>query len=64
MPRRNKYKVIFLMPIATALWLIGWSLYWLGLKTKAFSPKETKIRKATDDSHITVVVPEKLRVEA
>lgn len=30
MPRRHRALSILVMPIGVFLWLIGWSLYWIG----------------------------------
>jgi len=38
---RNRAVILMLMPVTTLLWLIGWTLFWTGSKTKPQKPKPT-----------------------
>jgi len=45
-----------MLPIAVFLWLIGWSLYWIGCKKQGVKPKE----RLPDRKELTfaVITPE------
>ncbi|MGA2767328.1 MAG: hypothetical protein ABSF24_03320 [Candidatus Bathyarchaeia archaeon] len=38
---RNRAVILILLPVTTLLWLIGWTLYWTGSRTKPQKPKPT-----------------------
>jgi hypothetical protein len=35
----NRAVILILLPVTTLLWLIGWTLYWTGSRTKPQKPK-------------------------
>ncbi|MGD0451243.1 MAG: hypothetical protein ABSA79_09360 [Candidatus Bathyarchaeia archaeon] len=39
MPRRNRVASFLAMPIGVFLWIIGWSLYYVGSKRESSKPK-------------------------
>jgi hypothetical protein len=55
MPRRNRVALLLILPIVIFMWLIGWSLYWIGSRGESAKP-----RKITDHKELTftVLMPE------
>ena len=37
--RRNRIVVLLLAPILAVLWIIGWSLYWIGTQKQPKRPR-------------------------
>ena len=54
MRKRNRVVLFLLMPIVVFMWLIGWSLYYIG------SREDAQPRKASDQNELTfnVQIPE------
>ncbi|MGA3192927.1 MAG: hypothetical protein ABSD73_10520 [Candidatus Bathyarchaeia archaeon] len=38
---RSRAVILVLLPVTTLLWLVGWTLYWTGSRTKPQKPKPT-----------------------
>ena len=55
MRKRNKIIVFLMAPLVVFIWLVGWSLYWLGSR-KAASLKKTLDR---NELPLIVLMPEK-----
>lgn len=54
---RNLGIVIAILPIAFFLWIIGWSLFWIGSQNK---PQETTPKR--DGTEITTTIYEEYKV--
>ena len=58
--KRRKAFTLILLPAVVFIWLIGWSLYWIGLKRKT-AEKESAPKKY----HVTMlVIPDEQTIEA
>jgi hypothetical protein len=53
MPRRNRLVSFLLIPIGVVFWLVGWSLYWIGLKRES----KTQKPKMPHKKQLTFFVP-------
>ena len=42
MRKRKRIYVLLAMPVAVFLWLIGWSLYWIGARKEKSKPEPVK----------------------
>jgi hypothetical protein len=41
MERLNRLAIFLMFPSVVFLWLIGWSLYWIGSRKKPIKPRKT-----------------------
>jgi flagellar basal body-associated protein FliL len=58
--KRRKAFTLILLPAVVFIWLIGWSLYWIGLKRKT-----TEKKSAPKEYDVTMlVIPDEQTVEA
>jgi hypothetical protein len=51
--KRNKIVTVLLLPALAMIWLVGWSLYWIGSK-QVGNPKKNPIRPRSD-GRVTLV---------
>jgi len=51
---RNRVVVIILLPVIILLWIIGWTLFWIGSQNR---PKKTRNKKQ-DRIDITTIIYE------
>ena len=55
MRRRHKLTTLLTMPLAVFLWVVGWSLFWIGSRKKRVEPRR---KPARDELRFAVLVPE------
>ncbi len=48
MLRRNRFVAFALLPAAVMLWVVGWSLFWVGSRSKGVDIRKPLILKAKD----------------
>ena len=58
MPKRSRIVVLFALPASLFLWLVGWSLYWIGGKKENVKPKT--VSKANDLTFTVLTTKEKI----
>jgi len=56
---RNRVVVIMLLPIIIFLWIIGWSLFWIGSQNK---PQKDQNKTRNDRISITSIIYEECNV--
>jgi hypothetical protein len=62
--RRNKAIVVLLLPAIIFLWIIGWSLYWIGHQKEPRQAQPSSSPKEEDHvSLIPIVLEEPLEIE-
>jgi hypothetical protein len=55
MRKRNRFTLLLAMPIVVFLWIVGWSLSWIGSSNKKAASKKRPIRK---ELSFAVLMPE------
>jgi hypothetical protein len=55
MRKRNRASLFLVWPIVLFIWIIGWSLYWIGSKKDSAKPRETREHK---ELIFTMLTPE------
>jgi hypothetical protein len=55
MRKRNRVALLLILPVVIFIWLIGWSLYWIGSKGRVAKPRKIIDRK---ELTFTVLMPE------
>ena len=56
--KRNKAIIALFLPVIIFLWMIGWSLYWIGSQKQ---PRKTHVEPPKDHVHIKAIVLEEPR---
>lgn len=58
--KRNRLLVVLMLPALAIIWLVGWSLYWIGRQKDAkpgLQPKrEIKHEVKREESNVTLIV--------
>jgi flagellar basal body-associated protein FliL len=60
MRRRNRFTMILVMPLVVLIWVIGWSLFWLGSNKGSAAPIK---RAESRPLAFSVVMPEQTYAE-
>ena len=55
MRRRNRFITFLALPLAVFLWVIGWSLSWIGSRERKVEPRKKPTRK---ELSFVVLTPE------
>jgi flagellar basal body-associated protein FliL len=58
MHKRNRLTVLLTLPVVVFLWVIGWSLYWIGSKSREVDQKKKRKSFSLKESSIAVLTPE------
>jgi hypothetical protein len=58
---RNRVVVITLLPVIIFLWIIGWSLFWIGSQNK---PQKTEATTERDPISMTIVMCEEHKAKS
>ena len=57
---RNRVVVITLLPVIIFLWVIGWTLFWIGSQNK---PQKTQTATERDPISMTIVMYEEQKAQ-
>jgi len=52
---RNRVVVIMLLPVIILLWIIGWTLFWIGSQNR---PQKTRNKKQREKIDVTTILYE------
>jgi len=55
---RRKTLTLILLPALALIWLVGWSLYWIG-----FQRKTTEKEQASNENNVTMMIIPKEKIE-
>lgn len=61
--KRNKAIIVLLLPAIIFLWIIGWSLYWIGHQKE---PRQAQPSSPKEEDHVSlipIVLEEPLEIE-
>ena len=58
---RNRVVVITLLPVIIFLWIIGWTLFWIGSQNK---PQKTRAATERDPISMTIVMYEEQKAQS
>ena len=56
--RKNKFKVLLLAPIFAIVFLVGWSLYWIGQSNTKHPQKTVNKAPTKQDNVDLIMIPE------
>jgi hypothetical protein len=60
--KRNRVVMVLLLPVVAILWLMGWSLCWVGFRKQLVKSAKSK-RHEGEDLTFTVLMPEQKHVK-